>query len=119
MTTLTDSRDALTDALRAVEGLSVTEHEPATIAPLTAWPVFESKEYTTPTVSWETWNVYVALNATDLGSAIEAMEGLMDVVADALNSVTLAAVLRVEARQLIVSDRTGGVPAIMYTVQIG
>jgi hypothetical protein len=119
MTTLADTRDALTGALRAVAALSVTPHEPATLAPLAAWPVFESRDYETPSVWSETWSVYVALNATDLGSAIEAMEALMSAVADALNAVTLAAVLRVEARQLIVSDRTGGVPAIMFTVQIG
>lgn len=119
MTVATTQRQIIADALSSVDGLTGYRSQPATVSAGDAWPVFSSKEWTTPNLTAVTYNVMVALAHGDLETTTEAIEALNMPVADALTTISCATVERCQPVALVVSDQPGGVPALMFTVVIG
>jgi hypothetical protein len=109
-------RAAIVDALKTVPTLAVSATTPTTVTAFTAWPSWSSTSWVNWCTTRSEWFVFVVMPNGDAESTVDAADGVMDAVADALWSI--AKVVRREPWRIPIEPGQQTVPVVRFTIEI-
>lgn len=96
--------------------ITASPGQPTTVDRYQAWPVWVNGVPYTAAMAETFWLVYVTLPAADELSTIDAANGLISAVGDAL--MGLGAVTATRPVRVVATGNSEGVPAIQYEITI-